>query len=80
MDMPPIPPAVVEFAEKNGFEDIAVNKSWNPPIRTYKGYKVYSVKKIGTDDYYDFILYNDKETRLPSVEEGKEIINGLLYL
>lgn len=27
VDLPPIPPAVVEFAEKNGFEDITVNKS-----------------------------------------------------
>lgn len=76
--MPPIPPAVVEFAEQNGYKDISLNKFWqaNTPYNTFKGCKVYDVND--KDVYFRFILVNDKDIRMATDEEIKDITDIFL--
>lgn len=65
-DLPPIPPAVIEFAEKNNCKDV---KSYD--VGKYKNQYMVFIATSKADDLENFIiLYNKIETRFA---EGKEI-------
>lgn len=74
-DLPPVPPAVVEFAQQNGCVTPVLNYTWQEPYRTFKDFKVYNTKK--QDDtintYYIFILVNGDNIRFATEEEEKEL-------
>lgn len=71
-DVPPIPPAVIEFAEKRDIVNIQPNLFWNKSY-PYKGYCVYEGHAKNNKDNHYLILVNDKEIRLPVGEEIYEI-------
>lgn len=78
-DMPPVPPAVIEFAEKNNIVDVKPHLYWDES-EPYKGYRVYYGHAKDDKENGAFILVNDKEIREPSHEEIEEIIEGRVYL
>ena len=78
-DMSPVPPAVVEFAEKHNITDVKPNLYWDEK-EPYKGYIIYDgIDKDDKENGY-FILYKDKEVRKPTPQEIEEIIEDRVYL
>lgn len=79
IDQPPqIPPAVVQFAEDNGYRVIEQNEFWTKKY-PYKGYKyVYNVEPINKIDddipCSDIILMKGKKIRFATFEEALEIV------
>lgn len=74
-DLPPIPPAVVEFAQKNDCENAMYHKVWNPNFLKFKDFDfVYQVQEKGKPENIGFILVKGKEIRFATEEEMKEII------
>ncbi len=72
-DLPPVPPAVIKFAEQKGYKRIEVNKFWDAstPQTQYNGFKVFNV--VDNDVYFRFILVNNKEIRMATDKESIEI-------
>lgn len=92
VDLPPIPPAVVEFAEKNDIQHIQKDtyfdiKKQNSKLQNISEAYYGSLEKAPTfkekENYfyshYAFILVDDGHVRLATPEET-EVLNRLLFL
>jgi hypothetical protein len=72
-DLPPVPPAVMEFAEQHGYKIVKPNSFWKgtTPYNNYKGYTVYDIKDENV--YFCFILFKDQQARMATDDEINEI-------
>ncbi len=78
---PQIPYEVVDFANKNGYENVVYSKSWNLPVRQYKDYKVFYAYSDKSDKYYSiYILVKDNKIKFADTTENKELLENELYL
>ncbi len=75
--MKDIPKKVLDFAKKNGLENIRPHSFWNSPItrNNYNSYKVYFADYINTEKGEDFILSNNNEIRLATENEFTDILH-----
>lgn len=80
IDLPPIPPAVVEFAQKNNCKVLKQNVFWTK-IKQYENYEqVYSARDNNVPHMFRYILVNPKEMRLTTDEESIKMLNQEPYL
>lgn len=68
VDLPPVPAAVVEFAQQNGLTNIQQNNS------NIDNYKVYYAKFLDPQKGIAYILYNNSNIRFAKPDEIKELI------
>lgn len=74
-DLPPIPPAVSELAQKNNCENIKKNNFWNGKcgkLDTFKDSEVYDVT-IKNSPIFHYILFKDGQARFATQEEIQEL-------
>lgn len=76
-DLPPIPPAVVEFAQKNHIVNVQRNIFWTDK-NPYNGYTVFNATAENNEEDYYFILLKDKNIRFSTEEEANEICDVYL--
>lgn len=77
--MPPVPPAVVEFAEKHNITNVKEDLYWDSK-EPYNGYTVFNgIAKDNREMFY-IILYKEGEVRKPTPQEIEEIIQKRAYL
>lgn len=78
-DMPPVPPAVVEFAEEHNITNVKPNLYWNEN-EPYNGYIIYNGIDRDNKEMFYIILYKPGEVRYPNHKETEEIIKKRIYL